>query len=183
MGRFRFSIANLLILVLSACAVAGALREPSDLWRSGLFSLTVALLLFSVLLALHHREQTRAFWLGFALCAGVYHVASLVRIVESRLVTTRALPLRYAHRPWAARPNLLRGEQLVDVTLAYDSSGQVLMRWPSAPNDEPESFRQIGHFLLTLLWPSWAATSPACSPTGGNDLYCRTAMIDRSGTG
>lgn len=68
-----------------------ALREANDQWDSTLFSLTIALLLIAVLLAVHRTEAGRAFWMGFALFGWGYLILSLVPSTESRLITTQAL--------------------------------------------------------------------------------------------
>jgi hypothetical protein len=106
MRRIRFSIGGLLVLVLFAGVAIGALKEATDVWDSGVFSLTVALLLISVLLCVQRRERKRAFWLGFAVFGGAYLLVSLVPALEPRLATTRALSCLYANRPWAAEPGL-----------------------------------------------------------------------------
>ena len=65
MRRIRFTIASLLVVVLFVAVGFAALRESNDLWDSGLFTLTLAVLLVSILLAIHRTESRRAFWLGF----------------------------------------------------------------------------------------------------------------------
>jgi len=68
-----------------------ALRESSDLWDSGIFTVTLGGLLISVLLAIHRTETTRAFWIGFALFVWAYLALSLVPSIESRMITSKAL--------------------------------------------------------------------------------------------
>src|SRR5262249_26275170 len=68
-----------------------ALRESNEIWDSGVFTLTLVILLTSVLLAIHRTEQRRAFWLGFALFGAAYLGLTLVPPIESRLITTKAL--------------------------------------------------------------------------------------------
>ena len=60
-----------------------ALREASDLWESGIFTLTLGVLLISILLTVHQNEKRRAFSLGFALFGWIYLVLSLVPSIES----------------------------------------------------------------------------------------------------
>jgi uncharacterized membrane protein len=67
MRRIRFNIASLLGVISVIGVGFAALRESSDLWVSSLFTLTLAALLISILLAIHRTEKRRAFWLGFAL--------------------------------------------------------------------------------------------------------------------
>ena len=91
MPKLRFNIANLLAIILILGVGFAALRESSDLWESGLFTLTLGVLLISILLAVHRTESRRAFWLGFALFGWIYLGLSLVPSIESRLITTKAL--------------------------------------------------------------------------------------------
>jgi len=91
MRRLRFSIANLLLVVLCSAVGFAVLRESSDLWESGLFTLTLGALLISMLLAVHRSESRRAFWFGFAVFGWTYLALSLVPSIESRLMTTKAL--------------------------------------------------------------------------------------------
>ena len=90
MRRFRFTIASLLVVVLFVALGFAALRESSDLWESGDFTLTLAALLISILFAVHHIESRRAFWIGFTLFGWIYLGLSLVPSIESRLITTKA---------------------------------------------------------------------------------------------
>ena len=90
MRRIRFTIASLLVVVLFVAVGFAALRKSSDLWESGVFTLTLAALLISILLAVHRTESRRAFWLGFALFGWTYLGLSLVPSIESRLISTKA---------------------------------------------------------------------------------------------
>jgi hypothetical protein len=91
MHRFRFNIASLLGVILVLGVGIAALRESSDLWESGVFSLTLAALLISIVLAVHRTESKRAFWIGFALFGWFYLGFALVPSIESRLITTKSL--------------------------------------------------------------------------------------------
>ncbi len=91
MHRFRFNIASLLGIILVFGVGFAALRESSDLWESGVFTLTFAALLISILFAVHRTESRRAFWIGYALFGWTYPGLSLVPSIESRLITTKAL--------------------------------------------------------------------------------------------
>src|SRR5262249_54254090 len=88
MRRPRFTIANLLVVVLSVAVAVAALRAAEAAWDSGTFALTLLALLSSTLLAVHRTGRSRAFWLGFALFGWASLIASLIPPVESRLPTT-----------------------------------------------------------------------------------------------
>jgi hypothetical protein len=87
----RYNIASMLGAISFVAVGFAALREANDQWDSGLFSLTLGLLLTAVLLAVHRTEARRAFWIGFALFGGGYLSLSLISSIESRLITTQAL--------------------------------------------------------------------------------------------
>jgi FG-GAP-like repeat len=93
MRRFRFHLGTLVMLVLFVGVGLAALRESNENWDSGIFSLTLAVLLISILLAIHRTEKRRAFWMGFALFGWTYLGLSLVPSIESRLITTKAFAL------------------------------------------------------------------------------------------
>jgi hypothetical protein len=91
MRRFRFHLGTQVIVVLILGIALAALRQSNEIWDSGIFALTLGILLTSVLLAIHRTEKRRAFWLGFALFGTTYLGLSLVASIESRLITTKAL--------------------------------------------------------------------------------------------
>jgi VCBS repeat protein len=91
MRRFRFHLGTLVILVLLLGVGFAALRESNEIWDTGIFSITLGVLLISVLLATHRTEKRRAIWLGFALFGSAYLGFTLVPQIESRLITTGAL--------------------------------------------------------------------------------------------
>jgi hypothetical protein len=91
MKRIRFNIASLLIVIFLLGVGFAALRESSDLWDSGVFTLTLGVLLISILLGVDRTEARRAFWIGFALFGWIYLGISLAPSIQSRLMTTKAL--------------------------------------------------------------------------------------------
>jgi hypothetical protein len=106
MRRIRFHIGTLVILVLILGIAFAALRESNEIWVSGVFTLTVAVLLTSVLLAVHRTETRRAFWLGFALFGTAYLGLSLVPAIETRLITTNGLAYIDSQSPRSIKARL-----------------------------------------------------------------------------
>ncbi len=172
MQRFRFSIASLLLVVLFAAIGFAALRESSDLWDGSVFTLTLASLLISILLAVHRIESRQAFWIGFALFAWTYVGLSLVPPIESRLITTKALTFLDSKVPrrspafslYATINSGTGGNQAQSVRIAPDgsllaTSSQGLVKiWDAATGRPPggwsgttQNFMRIGHSLLALL--------------------------------
>ena len=70
MGRFRVSMAGMLLAVLFAALVFAALRSGSDAWARAIYSMTAATLLFAGVAAKHRG----VFWHGFAVAGLGYFV-------------------------------------------------------------------------------------------------------------
>jgi hypothetical protein len=174
MPKVRFNIAGLLFLVLVLGVALAALRQSSDLWESGFFTATVAILLVSILLSVHRDGLTQAFWLGFAVLGWSYVVLTIVPPIESRLITTKALAYLqskvHARRPlkittvrhsgsWAQTDQSQNVWFSSDAGDRFVTSGQgQLWIWDSAAgkllsgwNSTSGNFIRIGHSLLALL--------------------------------
>ena len=174
MRRIRFNIASLLIAVLFVAVGFAAQRESNEVWDSGLFTLTLTVLLISILLAIHRSDARRAFWLGFALFGWTYLGLSLVPPIETRLMTTKALtyldskmPGRSAavytmslSRTGSGSPSnqtrstafTASGNKLVisrggEWKLWDATTGRLLAGWGGTT----ENFVRIGHSLLALI--------------------------------
>ena len=177
MRRFRFHLGTLVILVLLLGVGFAALRESNDIWDSSIFSITLGVLLISILLAIHRTEKRRAFWLGFALFGSAYLGLSLVRSIESRLITTRALAFLDSKMPRSIPAGLtyirhgrthlvVNNSQPIplyvnkgngtfeDVTSAAGSNtaSEYLVRTSlTGSSGTTENFVRIGHSLLALI--------------------------------
>ncbi len=174
MKRFRFNIGTLVILVLVLGISFAALRESNDIWESGVFTVTLGLLLVSILLAVHRTGSRQAFWIGFALFGAAYLGLSVVPSIETRLVTTRALA--YLDSKVPGRPTVPHryiasliaigavNNQVSNVNVALDGiesatagQGQV-GRWNVTTakllggwSGTTENLVRIGHSLFALL--------------------------------
>ena len=151
-----------------------ALRESNEIWDSGLFTLTLGVLLISILLAIHSKEFRRAFWLGFALFGWTYLGLSLVPSIESRLLTTKGLAYLDSKVPGRSLPGFVvrftgnvsgapitrpRDDTFTTAELQFadSSQGQVKIwdlatgRFLSGWSGTTENFVTIGHSLFALL--------------------------------
>jgi hypothetical protein len=172
MRRPRFTIANILAIVLFFAVGLAGLRAATDAWDSGVFGVTLTVLLISALLCIHRTAATRAFWLGFVLFGCVYLVMSLIPPVEARLPTTKALAYLDSQVPGRTFTitGVLNGSNggpgSTVTTFAFSpqgrtigsSEGGTVRLWSLAtgralagPNGTSENFLRIGHSLLALV--------------------------------
>jgi hypothetical protein len=151
-----------------------ALREATDVWDGAVFMAALSALLVSVLLAVHRRDDKRAFWQGFALFGSAYLMASLIPPIESRLPTTRSLAYldsklsdRVIVVTWSISTSggsTTTGYAMPTLALSTDGKSlvggtggwvQVLNSVTGAPVAGPhgttENFVRIGHSLLALV--------------------------------
>jgi hypothetical protein len=128
MRYLRYNIASILGAIVFVGVGLAALREGDDLWDSGLFSLTLGLLLGALLLAVHRTEARRAFWIGFALFGWGYVSLALLPSTESRLITTKALACLDQSSILGNRGNALRASLNLDRMRAYNVSSADVMK-------------------------------------------------------
>ena len=202
MKRPRFTIAGLLVLILFLGVGLAALRGATDEWDSGVFGVTLALLLVSVLLAAHRTGDRRAYWLGFALFGGAYLLLSLVPPIESRLPTTRALAYldskvsdRAVSFTVAYTSSAPGGPANSVQTFAFAPSGSTMStstagavrlwnlstgRAVSGPGGSQQSFLRIGHSLLVFVLAIVGAHVSRYLHDSGKAGLAGETLIDRT---
>jgi hypothetical protein len=176
MQRFRFTIGSLIGFIVICGVAFAALKESTDWWERGTFSLTVASLVVSVLLAVHRTGERRAFWLGFALFGGCYLGLSLIPPIESRLISSQALADLHARLPGQPTANVAftvspapgppgQPSGSISVTTTSSNSNQIMVNGPGTMRvwsmnspilvrnwgGAPENFVRIGHSAIALL--------------------------------
>jgi hypothetical protein len=72
MRRFRFTVAGLMAVILLLAAGMAALRDPSTLWASAIFTAAVLLFAVAVIAAMAHSGLLRLTWAGVAVFGWVY---------------------------------------------------------------------------------------------------------------
>jgi AcrB/AcrD/AcrF family len=138
----RYNIASMLGAISFVAVGIVALREANDEWDSGLFSLTLGLLLNAMLLLVHRNEARRAFWIGFALFGWGYLSVSLISSIEPRLITTQALVSLEKANILGNRGNVMRVIPDLDRMRAHNLSLDDLLkateesRWDESPEQE-----------------------------------------------
>ena len=163
---FQFSLRNLLIAV-ACCAFGAAALVNANVWwvaitwSAALFSVTAA-----ALLAMHRREEKRAFWGGFALFGSLYllllmysiqpasssnsAVLCLAPLSYHNLLTTKLTTWTYSKLPAA-----LATEPGPNPSLEEPYS----KRYGPPPRANPRYvdqtfYTEVGHALWTLLLAS-----------------------------
>lgn len=171
MRRLQVPIAGLMLFLLPVAIGLAALRDPSELWASALFSLTISALLVSALGTAARRGASRMAFLGFTLFGGSYLLLAfgpwawvnpdglrppplatrmlLDRIRESQVEPDAnwkviSLGMSYGNA----------GMQLTfspaDLTNARSPSGSLSFRSMYVPYDV-SPYKQIAHSMLALV--------------------------------
>ena len=101
MGRPRFSIASLLVVIGVLGIALAAFRNPSYLWANVTFSAAFAAIVLAIINTIYGRGANRAYWLGFAVCGGTYFATCTIPGIRDslcpRLVTEVIFDLVYPH--------------------------------------------------------------------------------------
>ncbi len=97
MPRYRFSIRGMMTFVLITALAFAALRTPTRIWANAWYTMALLGVTMAIPAAVATRDGRRLFWLGFAVCGGVYFLFALTPWVEEqasyRLLTTAVLDL------------------------------------------------------------------------------------------
>ena len=148
--RLRFSIMGLMALVLTVAIGFAALRNPSELWASALFTLAVGLLCVAVLGVAFRHGHKRQFWMGFAVFGWAYLILVFASDALSPppLLTTKLLSFADQQiNPKSDTPIFITG--VLNGTISANS----LPSRATMPITGPNSllFYQIGQALATLI--------------------------------
>jgi hypothetical protein len=174
MGWVRITIARLLLIIVYFGVGFAALRSPSWIWSSTIFSAMVGLLAASTLTAIYRLGPRRAFWTGFALFGWLYlGLSSCLRTGSdlSPLIVTSAL-MDFAYPaisdvaggaggmfvPGMGAPGMAGMRGAVVVSGSGPTTEGIWAYW-SQPSQGafpfhwavPEPFRVICHGLLTPI--------------------------------
>jgi hypothetical protein len=176
------------MIVLVGVGLA-AIRESSEFWDAAIFTLTIFVLLSAILIAIHRRRDSRAFWLGFALWGSCYLSLSIFPPSSERLLTTRLLSLLDAQvtrqttasyvivgEPWDSKNSagLTFTPTTSTITISSNpggttaSTGSVVSSATRAWGGTTEHFMNIGHALTALLIGT-------CGGTASRAIHSRSA--------
>lgn len=173
--RFRFSLRQLMALVVFVAIGCAGLVHPSRYLASAIFTLTVMALFVAVLAAVGRKGPRRAFWIGFAIAGWGYfwaaHWADETSYfdIQTRwklqtdgpLLTTKLL--RLAHTALHPGPEPTGGGFFSVPGVPIDDVGRPislpLAQYSVQPRPPPRdyeatlnAFMRIGHSLWTLLF-------------------------------
>jgi hypothetical protein len=142
MRRLHFSIAWLMALVLLVAAALAALRHPSPLLASALYTLDAGLVCVAVLGGLFCRGTRRRTWTGFAVFAGAYLALALANypLTAPSLLTTWGLSYIDARR-----------ETVVTSGFDFLATNYFQLSPPVPFNPASTPFFQVGHCLAALV--------------------------------
>jgi hypothetical protein len=155
----QFSLLTLFGLVTIVALGCAALRSPSELWASSLFTFTIVVLLAAILRAILRRGPARAFWIGFALFGWGYLLLIFGpwfgRCPAPPLLSTEALTYLQAklHKSQPAPPQMITAPPYSQMVVSGGSGGAVTTVW-STVSPAPlgpagiDWFQSIGHSLL-----------------------------------
>lgn len=132
----RLTILGLMALVLYAAVVSAALRNPTPLWSSALYTLTGLSFLAGVVCSARHEGPGRDFWLGY----GVFGLGHLVAAYWPSAVPAVAPQLLTAALSDVLVLTLRGDVAKIEMSLGLTSSGFAEI-----------STRQIGYSLASLL--------------------------------
>jgi hypothetical protein len=164
-------IASLMLLLLPIAVGLAALRDPSELWASALFTLTVLALLVSVMGTVARRGASRMAFLGFALFGGAYLIPAfgpspwfnpdglrppplitrmlLDRIRESKVELASNWKDTRLDTQWYGQFQQLASSP-ADLTVIRQPSGQV-GTWSLRLVFDVSAYKQIFHSVLALV--------------------------------
>jgi hypothetical protein len=151
MGRFRITIARLLLIIVYFGVGFAAMRSPSWIWASTLFSLVTTSLAAATLTALYRPGARRAFWTGFAFCGWLYLGLSSYPWSGSGMspliITSALMDLLY---PKIGDVSGMRGAAATTESIweywSEPPRGAIPFNWAI-----PEPYRVICHSLLTPI--------------------------------
>ncbi len=165
----RFTILELMGLVLGLAVAIAALRNADDHWAGGLLLATALLIGVAALGAVYHAGRRSAGRLGFAVFGGGYFALAFLGLSEpnvTKLPTTRLL--RYVHEKVAPTPFVYTAilhstvptsgatstvSNPVHHQVAWEYTTVSPNRWdsmlPGAANYD--AFSVVGHCLFALL--------------------------------
>jgi len=175
--RFRFSIASLILVVLGLGIGFAALRSPTPLWASALFTLALAGVGAAVLAAVFRRGARRAFWAGFATFGALYLVVAFgpwfQQAVAPHLITTQGIAALYPR----LHPSQQKSDRLVMVdwittqpapsstvtTNVYDAGGFLTTNVNGVVNWSPQqaqAFYTYNPLRANAVWSTTGTPEP-----------------------
>lgn len=159
MTRLRFTLAQLMAIVLFIGIGFAAVRASSLLWASAVFTLTVAVLSAGILAAMVRKGRARLTWAGFALFGWVYLGTTFGPWTAANGVGAPPYVTRWGLDYWDSKlsgsgPLQANRGPLQANRIDTAPPGEVLYPRYPLPLFPPDSFhfRRIGHSLAAILF-------------------------------
>jgi hypothetical protein len=156
MSRLRFTLAQLMGVVIFIGFGFAAMRSATVLWSSMVFTLTVAVLTAAILGAMARRGRARMIWAGFALFGWIYLSTTFWPWAAGNGVTAPPYVTRWAldysdAKLWA-QTGAVRVETAHPGEMLYPrvAPGFSPQSFPIAPDSL--HFRRIGHCFAAILF-------------------------------
>jgi hypothetical protein len=172
MRRLRVPIAGLMLSLLPVAVGLAALRDPSELWASALFTLTILTLLVSVLGTVARRGASRMAFLGFTLFGSSYLILAfgpwpwvnpdglrppplVTRMLLGQIREIKDGPAANwqdirLEMNWQSSAPLITFDP-ADLTIMPPSSGGAVTPWSLYLVLDVSPYKQIAHTMLALV--------------------------------
>lgn len=135
MRQPQFPTMSLMIFVAICSVWVLAVSRPTEILTSLVFTTTIGMLGFAILMAAIRRDEQGAFWKGFAICGGLYFLVALAPLLKS-----------------GEAPYFLPEILLNDIYLYATTGDSYFIHQLSAPIPSPRPhFVKNAHALLTIL--------------------------------
>ena len=158
MSRRRFTITGLMAVVLFLAVGMAALKNPTELWASAIFTAVLGLLLFAVLGVSFGRGAVRRHWAGFGVFGWGYlcFVFTTTSLPPPPPASTKLFKLleRPVSPPPAKQAMIMKADYIrMDATVIYLNGKMMQPSSGSPPPDDSESLalHQFGHSLAAVM--------------------------------
>jgi len=177
MDRAQLSLADLMAAVLFIALGLAALLNPTALWASALFMLTVALLSAAILGAIACRGKTRMTWAGVAIFGWIYLGIAFGPLPNGNGTTIPALPTMVVYE-YTLHNNLVPQSKAAYKDVIFNNTNQAESLLDKATlTGKPRVFVDVMH-LKRVVHSLGAVIFAFIGGIVGRVLYSRDARAN-----